>query len=197
MTAQSPCPWHRVGNSVYAANGTCITEAQWGEVGHVEYPNKASEATANAEFIVRACNALDEIEWLCDGREDIDGNGGPNLAMQILQVIRGDAMTARNDTTQRTPGLWRVEYDNDTGPDDEGFDEWWTVYDGERVVGWFSSEEEAQAIASVPTLRAQNAMLRAALEAIAAEPWSPYCAHKLQELARAALQQSAPQGEGA
>ena len=75
-------------------------------------------------------------------------------------------MTARNDTTQRTPGLWRVEYDNDTGPDDEGFDEWWTVYDGERVVGWFSSEEEAQAIASVPTLRSQNAALVTCIKGI-------------------------------
>ena len=32
---------------------------------------------------------LSEIEWLCDGREDIDNNGGPNLAMQIMQTIRG------------------------------------------------------------------------------------------------------------
>ncbi len=32
---------------------------------------------------------LDEIEWLCDGREDIDNNGGPNLAMQIMTAIRG------------------------------------------------------------------------------------------------------------
>lgn len=25
---------------------------------------------------------------------------------------------------------WRIEYDNDTGPDDEGFWETWTVTDG-------------------------------------------------------------------
>jgi hypothetical protein len=31
---------------------------------------------------------VEEIEWLCDGREDIDNNGGPNLAMQIMQAIR-------------------------------------------------------------------------------------------------------------
>ena len=26
-----------------------------------------------------------------------------------------------------------VEYDNDTGPDDGGFWEWWTITDGNRV----------------------------------------------------------------
>lgn len=25
---------------------------------------------------------------------------------------------------------WVVEYDNDTGPDDEGFSEWWEVSNG-------------------------------------------------------------------
>lgn len=27
---------------------------------------------------------------------------------------------------------WIVNYDNDTGPDDDGFDEWWTVTDCEK-----------------------------------------------------------------
>lgn len=27
---------------------------------------------------------------------------------------------------------WKIEYDNDTGPGDEGFWEWWTVTDGKR-----------------------------------------------------------------
>jgi len=27
---------------------------------------------------------------------------------------------------------WKIEYDNDTGPGDEGFWEWWTVTDGTR-----------------------------------------------------------------
>lgn len=27
---------------------------------------------------------------------------------------------------------WTIEYDNDTGPNDEGFWEWWTVTDGKR-----------------------------------------------------------------
>ena len=26
--------------------------------------------------------------------------------------------------------MWKIEYDNDTGWDDEGFSEWWTVTDG-------------------------------------------------------------------
>jgi len=54
-------PWRLVGNSIYSVTGTCITETQWGEVGHVQYPHKAAEATANAAFIVEACNAHDEL----------------------------------------------------------------------------------------------------------------------------------------
>jgi hypothetical protein len=27
---------------------------------------------------------------------------------------------------------WRIEYDNDTGPGDEGFWQWWTVTNGTR-----------------------------------------------------------------
>lgn len=27
---------------------------------------------------------------------------------------------------------WRIEYENDVGPDDGGFWEWWTVTDGEK-----------------------------------------------------------------
>jgi len=27
---------------------------------------------------------------------------------------------------------WTIMYDNDTGPNDEGFSEWWSVTDGDR-----------------------------------------------------------------
>ncbi len=27
---------------------------------------------------------------------------------------------------------WKIEYDNDVGPDDDGFWQWWTVTDGQR-----------------------------------------------------------------
>ncbi len=27
---------------------------------------------------------------------------------------------------------WTIDYDNDTGPRDEGFTEWWTVTDGDK-----------------------------------------------------------------
>lgn len=37
---------------------------------------------------------------------------------------------------------WCVEYHNDTGPNDEGFWEWWEVTDGKRVFK-ASSEEDA------------------------------------------------------
>jgi hypothetical protein len=32
-----------------------------------------------------------------------------------------------------TRKVWRIEYDNDTGPGDEGFCEWWNVTDGEAT----------------------------------------------------------------
>lgn len=33
---------------------------------------------------------------------------------------------------QQEPAAWRIEYDNDVGPDDGGFWEWWTVTDGTK-----------------------------------------------------------------
>lgn len=38
---------------------------------------------------------------------------------------------------------WKIEYDNDTGQNDEGFWEWWTVTDGTRR---FKSDNEADAV---------------------------------------------------
>ena len=37
---------------------------------------------------------------------------------------------------------WKITYDNDTGPDDEGFWEWWNVTDGKRS---FKCDTEADA----------------------------------------------------
>ena len=37
---------------------------------------------------------------------------------------------------------WTIEYDNDTGDDDGGFWEWWTVTDGNRS---FKCDSEADA----------------------------------------------------
>ncbi len=39
--------------------------------------------------------------------------------------------------------MWKIEYDNDVGPNDEGFWEWWTVSNGERTFKT-DSEEDAQ-----------------------------------------------------
>jgi hypothetical protein len=50
-----------------------------------------SLCATQAEIIKAHEATLAEIEWLCDGREDIDNNGGPNLAMQIMTRIKGDA----------------------------------------------------------------------------------------------------------
>lgn len=38
---------------------------------------------------------------------------------------------------------WIIEYDNDTGPGDEGFDEWWIVTNEERSFKC-SSEDDAK-----------------------------------------------------
>ncbi len=47
---------------------------------------------ATQEEIIKAYEkTIDEIEWLCDGRVDIDNNGGPNLAMQIISAILHDS----------------------------------------------------------------------------------------------------------
>jgi hypothetical protein len=38
--------------------------------------------------------------------------------------------------------VWKVEYGNDVGPNDEGFWEWWEVTDGKRTFK-SNSEEDA------------------------------------------------------
>ena len=38
---------------------------------------------------------------------------------------------------------WRIEYNNDVGPSDEGFWQWWEVTDGHKTFK-SSSEEDAQ-----------------------------------------------------
>lgn len=42
--------------------------------------------------------------------------------------------------------VWRWEYQNDTGPRDDGFVEWYDLYAGDRIVGRISSKEDAEAI---------------------------------------------------
>jgi hypothetical protein len=49
------------------------------------------ENRANARLIAAAPDllaALKEIEWMFDGQEDINNNGGPNDAMKALAVVR-------------------------------------------------------------------------------------------------------------
>lgn len=42
------------------------------------------------------------------------------------------APSSRRTSEQTTTGQagWTIQYDNDTGPDDDSFWEWWTVSDG-------------------------------------------------------------------
>jgi hypothetical protein len=39
-----------------------------------------------------------------------------------------------------------IEYDNDTGPDDGGFWEWWSVFDNGRCVAKCDTEEDAKRV---------------------------------------------------
>lgn len=41
---------------------------------------------------------------------------------------------------------WTIEYGNETGPNDEGFWEWWNVIDGDRVFKCYT-ENQAQWLA--------------------------------------------------
>ena len=45
--------------------------------------------------------------------------------------------------------MWTVEYNNDTGPDDEGFWEWWAVTDGKRN---FDQDDAAWLVYTLNTL---------------------------------------------
>ena len=37
--------------------------------------------------------------------------------------------------------MWKVEYNNDVGPDDERFEEWWEITDGTTTYKATSAEE--------------------------------------------------------
>jgi len=43
---------------------------------------------------------------------------------------------------------WEIVYDNDTGPSDEGFWEWWSVTDGEKAFKC-CSEADAEWLLSI------------------------------------------------
>lgn len=51
-------------------------------------------------------------------------------------------------TYRREMMKWKIEYDNDTGPDDGGFFEWWTVTDGEREFK-ANTEDDAKWLAEI------------------------------------------------
>lgn len=41
---------------------------------------------------------------------------------------------------------YQFEYDNDTGPGDDGFHEWWEIYDGTEYIGRAYTEAAAAKI---------------------------------------------------
>jgi hypothetical protein len=102
-SAHTPGPWLSGGPSsvvgwpvVQPASGRMICEinyVQRNQIDPVVSGDRAFniESAANARLIVAAPNllaALREIEWIFDGQEDINNNGGPNDAMKALTVAR-------------------------------------------------------------------------------------------------------------
>lgn len=51
-------------------------------------------------------------------------------------------MTDKDMLEAAAKAAWKIEYDNDTGNDDGGFWEWWTVTDGAKS---FKSDTEDDA----------------------------------------------------
>jgi hypothetical protein len=61
-------------------------------------------------------------------------------------ALSSSPLLDKND--QADAGKWRIEYDNDTGPSDEGFFEWWDVTDGKTTYR-ADSEQEATALCNL------------------------------------------------
>lgn len=55
--------------------------------GAEAYAKRALELKSERNNLAKV---IKEISWLCDGREDIDSDGHPNLAMKIMQIINGE-----------------------------------------------------------------------------------------------------------
>lgn len=47
-------------------------------------------------------------------------------------------------TEEHKWGVWVVERENDTGPDDGGYCEWWDISDGETEYRTYDGEDDAQ-----------------------------------------------------
>lgn len=56
-------------------------------------------------------------------------------------------------TEQERAPAWTVKYDNDVGPDDGGFWEWWDVYLDDAHVARFDNEADAIAYAAMMNAR--------------------------------------------
>jgi hypothetical protein len=66
-----------------------------------EVRNVGAAWQANAALIAAApdlLKALEEVDEMLDGQEDIDGNGGPNNAMRLLPIVRAAIAKATGET---------------------------------------------------------------------------------------------------
>lgn len=65
-----------------------------------------------------------------------------------------------------SPIQWTIEYDNDTGPGDDAFNEWWNVTDGRwRTFRCNSEDDAAFLIRAVNSHEALLAALKQTLDA--------------------------------
>lgn len=71
----------------HCKNHKAIKAQAVGDTFTVEY---AKKALATAAELQRLRAALSEIQELFEGDEDIRNDGGPNTAMRVMQIIRGE-----------------------------------------------------------------------------------------------------------
>jgi hypothetical protein len=95
-TKHTPGPWTaEIPKPVHLGHYAAGQAAKISEVGSITTIASLSvfnnDWQDNARLIAAAPDmlaALQEVEWIFDGEEDITNNGGPNNAMKALQVVR-------------------------------------------------------------------------------------------------------------
>jgi hypothetical protein len=93
--------------------------------------------------------------------------------------------------------MFTIEYDNDTGPTDEGFWEWWTISDGKRSFRCDSSEQDAQWLCNILNKKdaAWKILADDGLELKAIQSYMRATGCGLQEAHRAVVEYMTRQGE--
>jgi len=75
------------------------------------------------------------LRFIFDESVALDNGDGIDMKWSISNAkVIVEATILRNAPSSSVTVVprWIIEYDNDTGPDDDGFAEWWIVTDGEK-----------------------------------------------------------------